>query len=65
MNVESSPLVFDERFGELPKVLLKSIRRFRVTPAEFYAMEYNGMDYQQMFDHIVEHSRSGSYRVFL
>lgn len=54
-------MVFDERFGEVPSTLLAAIKRYKVTPAEFYAMEYACMSHADIEAHIKSHVVDGHY----
>ena len=54
-------MVFDERFGEIPVVLARLMRKANVSPADFYAMEYMNMSHSDMLAHIKENTINGQY----
>lgn len=55
-------MAFHESFGEVPQTLLTTLKRCKVTPAEFYALEMQGYVGAEMTKFIKAHSVGGSYR---
>jgi hypothetical protein len=54
--------VFHELYGEIPYRLLSAIKRYKVTPAEFYMMEAMNLSGTDMWTHIIENSPNGYYQ---
>lgn len=51
-------MIFDERFGEIPRLLAATMRRAQVTPSEFYMLEDAGLSFDEMVQHIEDNSRN-------
>lgn len=61
MTYDTTP-TFHESFGEIPKGLLATLKKSKVTPAEFYALELAGFSGRRMNMFILDCTRDGAYR---
>ena len=55
---------FHESYGEVPKSLLRTMKKHNVTPSDFYMMEDEGLTHAQMEDAIVRFSENGMFSSF-
>lgn len=59
-------MVFDERFGEIPKSLATLMKKNNVSPSDFYQLEYELGEgkFAAFAEAIRDRSKNGSYNAF-
>lgn len=61
----SEDMTFHEAYGELPTALFRTVRRFNVSPADWYGLEYRfGTDWEAMRECIVSNIVGTSFSAF-
>lgn len=58
-------MTYHESYGELPVSLLRLIRKFEVTPADFYEWECRELTFDAMAEIIRDFSPKGYYNSYL